>query len=351
MRRITKLGEGLGGVVSLVEAKGQRVALKQLNIDQGKLTPEEVLENFKREFTTLKRLNHPHIVRIIDFGRDDEGRYFFTSEYIEGKNIFEATREWSPEEVNLLFIQVLRALGYLHRERIYHFDIKPQNILVTVSTSGEKIAKLIDFGLVAFRKEGILAGTPAYMAPENLLGGGSDGRADLYSLGITWYECLAGQNPFRTANLMETLERQRHWTPLPISQQYSDIPSYLDPIFEKILRKNPSERYHTAHQVIRDLNWLGQKNYPLETEATALAYIPGEGRLIGREIEWKNLLHFYGQIFQSHTIPQGGLFITGEIGTGKSRLLSELKYHAQLQGVQVLPLTEVKREDIRGDTL
>jgi tetratricopeptide (TPR) repeat protein/tRNA A-37 threonylcarbamoyl transferase component Bud32 len=349
---VKTLGEGMGGVVFLAEVGEKRVALKQLQMEQKGLSSEEILENFKREFSLLKELNHPHIVRILDFGFDrQENFYYFTTEYIEGSDIFTATRGLSSEEIEEYFVQILRALSYLHSHRVCHLDIKPLNILVGQNDRGQKNAKLIDFGISAFRKQGVLAGTPAYLAPETLLGERLDGRADLYSLGVSWYECLTGQNPFRSEKSFITLDRQRTLVLPHISTQSSRIPPYLDPIFEKLLRKNPAERYHHADQVIRDLNWSGSRHYPLETEATALAYLPGEGKLVGREAEWSQLISFFDRVFLTRSDSKCCVLLSGTLGTGKSRLLKELKYHAQLHGVHTLNLTEVSPSDLKGDTL
>jgi serine/threonine protein kinase len=180
------LGEGFGGSVFLVEKEGVKAALKQLHMrsDHACLTPTEILDNFKQEFSTLKKLNHPHILRILDFGYEPKEQfYYFTTEYIEGQDIFDATRSLSYDQIEELFVQTLRALSYLHSQGIYHFDIKPQNILVGKNEQGTPFAKLIDFGLTALEKKGILAGSPGYLSPEAILDEGRDGRSDSYSLG------------------------------------------------------------------------------------------------------------------------------------------------------------------------
>lgn len=346
---IKKLGEGFSGCVYLAEADGKKVALKQMVLEQGDLSAGETLENFKREFKTLTKLSHPHIVRILDFGFDPKEKfYYFTTEYIDGPNIFEATRKSSPESIEEFFVQILRALSYLHSRGIHHFDIKPENVLVEQGVS----AKLIDFGLTAFHARGMLVGSPAYMAPEALVGTERrDGRADLYSLGVMWYECLTGTNPFKTDDSRKTLELQKMWIPPPASSQAPGVPNYLDPILEKLLRKNPAERYHRADQVIRDLNWSGRKKYPLETEATALSYLPGEGQLVGREDEWKNLVALFDRIFVNKSDLKGGVLLSGGPGTGKSRLLKEFRYHAQLHTIPVYDLSLVSPGDLKGPAI
>jgi tetratricopeptide (TPR) repeat protein len=347
---IKELGHGFGGVVYLAESNQQQVALKQLQINEGCLTPEEVLESFKSEFSVLKELNHPHIVKILDFGFDlPSKKYFFTTEYIEGADVFEATRNLDPEQIESLFVQALRALSYLHRRQVYHHDIKPANLLVE-TYHDHQVTKLIDFGMTRLRKKGVLAGSPAYLAPEAILGQESlDGRADLYALGVAWYECLTGENPFRRSDLKEMLHLQKVWTPPPITSYSPEIPSYLDPIFDKLLKKNPAERYHHADQVIRDLNLSSRHRYPLETMATALAYLPGEGQLVGRQREWAEVISCFDKVFTLRTDSIGCIAISGDPGTGKSRLLKELKYYAQLHTVSVMEVKEIPFPELTTD--
>lgn len=350
-RVLSKLGDGLSGFVYLVESAGERIALKQLRMqsEHSCLSPEENLENFKQEFSTLTKLSHPHILQILDFGYDrKEKLYYFTTEYIEGLDIYHATRQLPYGDVEDLFVQTLRALSYLHSQHIYHLDIKPSNILVQKGDDGRLTAKIIDFGLAAFRRKGMLAGSPPYLAPESILEEKRDGRSDIYSLGATWYTCLTGQNPFEGANLAETITLQKVHMPPPVSERLNHVPGYLDAILEKMLKKNPADRYHRADQVIRDLNWNSSKKYPLETKATALSYLPGEGSLVGRQKEWDQLIACFNRVFLSEKESHAAVLITGGSGTGKTRLLRELKFHAQLQTVPVIefkepPIPETKR--------
>jgi tetratricopeptide (TPR) repeat protein len=351
---LKNLGEGFGGSVYLVECEGKRVALKQLKMrsDLQYFSAQDILSGFKQEFSTLAKLNHPHILRILDFGFDAQKNfYYFTTEYIPGKTILEATQGLTPLQIEELFVQTLRALSYLHNQRVYHLDIKPNNLLVEEGSQNEKTAKLIDFGIAAFKKKGIFAGSPLYVAPEAILQDPCDGRTDLYSLGVTWYECLARKNPFASGSLLETLDLQKKWIPPPISQAATNVPRYLDVVLEKLLKKNPAERYHHADQVIRDLNWGGGRNYPLETEATALAYLPGEGKLVEREEEWSKIISLFEKIFISRKKLKGHIVISGAPGTGKSRLLRELKYHAQLQAVPVFEENDFYKIDVKSDCL
>ncbi len=324
----------MSGEVSLVEdGEGRRLALKKLKGWQHGIHQEEALASFKREFSIMKDLHHAHIAHIVDFGRDDEGRYYFTAEYIEGQDLFSATEAMSAQEIEVLIVQTLRALGYLHSQGVLHLDIKPANVLLTPDHQ----IKLIDFGLSGERRRGEIAGTPSYIPPEILYGETPDMRADLYSLGVLWYTCLTRQNPFRGPTTAETLSRQKKLQPPPPSRRRPDLPSYLDPILERLLAKNRAERYAASAQVIRDINLLSSHHHPIETIKTLLSYLPEEGALVGREKELQRArelcLSLKNHAKRSEK-PQ--LMILGPKGIGKTRLLLEIKHDYQLNDLSVL---------------
>lgn len=333
---IRTLGSGLSGEVVLAEHEGNTFALKLLKSSPSTLPSIESIRNFKEEFSILKGLSHPHIAQIQDFGYEKESEgYFYSSEFIDGKNLFEACLGMNPEEIENLFVQSLRALEYLHAHGIYHFDLKPQNILVQNSGKAASI-KIIDFGLAGYKPKGVIAGTPAYLSPEIVLGEKPDGRADLYSLGIVFYECLTGQNPFRASSLSETLQRQQNLIAPAASKLRLNLPEHWDFILAKLMRKNPRERYSHASAVIQDLNQRAHKNHAIETADTLLAYLPGEGIFINRHQE----LEAFQKIFEEfqNSAKQNfkkTILLSGELGIGKTRLLREFRFHAQLRNAQV----------------
>lgn len=336
-RVIRPLGSGLSGEVLAVEdAEGQK-ALKFLKRVQLNVSREDALANFKSEFAILAELNHPGISRILDFGLDSiSHKYFFTTELINGKDFF-ATLNGKPIEViEELAVQVLRALHYLHSRGIYHLDIKPQNVLV--NAEGDKLtAKIIDFGLAGFSAPRKKVGTPAYMAPEIIMGGNLDGRTDLYSFGVVLYKCLTGTNPFVCKEVRDTLNRQRTFVPEPPSKINPNVPKYWDEIVLRLLEKLPSERYPLGSAVIRDINFLANKNYEIETLDTRLSYIPEKGNLVSRRKETDLFKNLFEVIFrQESNNPNRLLIVEGKTGTGKSRLLSEFKYISQLKDIPVV---------------
>lgn len=336
---IKNLGDGLSGEVKLVsDENGNQVALKFLKKVQLNLSREEALENFKNEFSILKELNHPNISRILDFGFDEKiQKYYFTTEFIEGEEFDRACENQPVEVQEKLIIQVLRALNYLHTRKIYHFDIKPQNILVSYKEGKPFQVKMIDFGLAGFASSRKKVGTPAYMAPEVIKGGHLDGRVDLYSFGMVIYKALVGKLPLVGKSLKETLNNHLKVTPNSILEYKPDLPKYWDKIVSRLIEKNPNQRYTQASFVIRDLNFLSGKNFEIETKDTKLSYLPEKGTLIGRENEWQVITSLFEKKFvneQEHN--EQIIILSGAKGTGKTRLISELKYYSQLRNVPVI---------------
>ena len=194
---IKELGRGGMGGVYLVEdilKDKRKIALKRILPERDDIG---FIEYFKHEFEALTRLNHPNIARVYDFGaEEEEGKYFFTQEYLRGSDLYDATEDIREEDLYNLIIQIARALEYIHFRGIIHYDIKPANILVVGDT--ERYIKLIDFGLseFGFNIEGSLTkGTVHYMSPEVREGRDVDLRSDLYSLGITLFEVTTRRLP------------------------------------------------------------------------------------------------------------------------------------------------------------
>ncbi len=359
------LGGGSFSEVFLVEGPGGRSALKLLRKALSGEPSGEAVEDFKHEFAILKDLNHPNICRILDFGFDPRLRqYYYTTELVEGRDLFEATEGKSVDGILELFVQALRAFNYLHSYKVHHFDVKAANVLVATGTAapppdaspsfnplkslfaGKRgssspagpvdTIKVIDFGLASIDPRGKMIGTPSYMAPEIISKEKPDARSDLYSLGVLFYSCFTRKNPFRGKSVPETLKNQQTMIAPPASSLRPEVPDYLDRILAKLLEKNPANRTQRAEEALREINFYSPKKFALETRETLLSYLPEEGRLIGRKREGESFARAYGRVFDPtspHTM--GFLMILGDTGMGKSRLLKDFKYEAQLKGVSV----------------
>jgi len=352
---IRVLGHGASGEVYVVEDTkvGQEIVLKYL-----KLPPEltSAIEHFKHEFEVMTHLNNPNIARVYNFGWDEELElYYFTSELIHGVDFVTASRRLGIEAAEELFIQALRALEYLHGNHIYHFDIKPQNLLVEQTESMSPLLKVIDFGLAGGNSPKKIIGTPSYIAPEIIKREDADGRADLYSLGVVMYYALTGINPFKGDTPDETINNHLTITPPPPAAINGQIPRYLNDIIMKLLEVEPKDRYQSPGEVIHDINFKSQRFRPAETTETLLSYIPSQGQFIGREQELAHFSRWLKDLMakpeeERFTLPM--LWVIGGLGSGKSRILDEFRKIAELKlfGItEINTLEELASTDVEKE--
>jgi serine/threonine protein kinase len=240
------------------------VAVKVLNNQYA--DDPELLERFQREARAVAMLRHPNIVQVYDFDAI-EGHPYIIMEYVPGLSLstYMRTLHGNGQRMDLHLISRLltalaSALQYAHERGVIHRDIKPGNILLT-SPSGPVEANkplpadidpvLTDFGLVRFLHSsrqtatGQIAGTPAYMSPEQARGETVDGRTDIYSLGIVLYELLAGHIPFEADTTMGILLKHINEPPPPIP----GLPPALQHVIDRVLAMQPSERYQTPNEL------------------------------------------------------------------------------------------------------
>jgi serine/threonine-protein kinase len=210
-------------------------------------------ERFLREICTTARLQHPHILTVLDSG-EAASQLWYTMPYVRGESLRERIRREVQLPVDYaveLARQVALALDYAHREGIVHRDIKPENILLSegqalVADFG--LAKALETGGEQLTATGIAVGTPQYMSPEQATGGQADSRADLYALGCVLYEMLAGEPPFTGRTPQATIAK-RMLEPVPHVRTLRDtVPDSLEGVLTKALARAPADRFQTGSE-------------------------------------------------------------------------------------------------------
>ena len=218
----------------------------------------EAAARFLREARLVARLSHPNIMSIFDVG-EDQGWQYIVFEYIPGNDLHtlmsKRAEPWSVAEALQTLKEALEALAYAHGQGIIHRDIKPENIMLT--PQGQ--VKVTDFGL-AFAHEEIrltqgdgMIGTVLYMSPEMIQGKEIHPRADLYSLGVVFYEMLTGEPPFIGEQVAQIISKVIHTEPVALHMRRPDIPAALDSVIMRLLMKEPDQRYASAQEVLSAL--------------------------------------------------------------------------------------------------
>lgn len=239
------------------ESLDRYVAVKLLN-DPG---DSEFRARFRREARILARLQHPNILPIYEQGETD-GVPYLVVQYLDNETSLEdmAGRN-EPASAMRLIGQVLAALDHAHRQGVVHRNIKPANILLPLPTwpmlAGFEIAKLMDDpSRERLTREGMVVGTPAYMAPEQAFGMPADARSDLYSAGIVLYELMTGSVPFVRDSVQAVLSAQAYESPPPARSLNRSLPAEVEPILQKALMKEKEDRYESATDMIAELEHL-----------------------------------------------------------------------------------------------
>jgi len=233
----------------------KKIILKVLNTQ--KIHDPSLVDRFKREAKILAKLDHPNIIKVLDFGLSKE--FFYISfEYIEGeslRNVFK-TKTLTQEQKEHLMIQLLKGLDYAHANQIIHRDIKPENIFIDKNLN----VKLGDFGLALSAEDNYvtnpysIVGTPSYMSPEQIRGSKLTAQSDLFSLGVVLTELFTGQNPFLKENISLTLNEINSYDETDLEGKLLSVPENIKEILLVLLKKNINQRYESAGEILEELN-------------------------------------------------------------------------------------------------
>jgi serine/threonine-protein kinase len=250
-RVVERLGRGGMGTVykAVDETLGREVAVKVLNPE---LTDSEVMKRFRAEATTLAKLNHPEIATIFEIFQFDTD-LLMVMELVRGETLDQLGQRCGPlppERAAYLVAQVLGALEHAHRAGVVHRDLKPANVMVT----DHGAVKIMDFGIAwvagaeHLTSDGHMMGTPAYMAPEQVVAKEVDARADLYSAGVVFYRLLTGNLPFQADTAIGMVQKQLSDPPTPAHVHRADLPDWCGTILTRALQKSPVDRFQTAEE-------------------------------------------------------------------------------------------------------
>ena len=347
---LDQLGAGGAGTVYQVrevgggQGEGRRLALKALFTEQAR--DEQLIDTMRQEFRVLATLHHPQLARVYDFGTipaDNElpgsrGRpgFFFTRDMVEGDDLLTYCRNQTPARLLQVLQRTAEALDLLHRAGMVHGDFKPANVIV--DQAGQP--HLIDFGLVRGEgKDSTTSGTAAYLAPESLRGEIVDRRVDLYALGITLFQLLAGRLPLPGASLHRVLNWHLEGPPLELEEDpflTGSLLASINRVLQRLADRDRRRRYPSAGEAALALGELvvaaGGKQDLAHPETPFVPPAPGEN-LTELVAELEQVLS--GRLLQGEQGPPLVL-LSGEPGSGKSTLLTELAWRCQLSGVEVM---------------
>jgi eukaryotic-like serine/threonine-protein kinase len=264
----TRLGEGaMGSVYKAKHVKvGRAFAVKVLH--PRLLEDDKVLQRFEREAELAGRLRHPNVIGVVDVGETHDGLHYMVMDYAEGPDMSALLAEapMPPQRIIHLVRQLLEGLFHAHSEGLIHRDFKPENVIVEKDSHGAEVPRIVDFGIAILREggdssdgvgrlttNGLVLGTPHYMAPEQAVNDPIDHRIDLFALGIIIYEMLSGKLPF-DGNGAEVARANLMLDPPPISVRvpYLEVDPLLEAYARRLMAKSRDARPPTA-KVAREL--------------------------------------------------------------------------------------------------
>ncbi|HEY5946745.1 MAG TPA: protein kinase [Kofleriaceae bacterium] len=271
----SKIGEGaMGAVYRAKHVKvGRAFAVKVLH--SRLLVDNKVLQRFEREAELAGRLRHPNVIGVVDVGETPDGLRYMVMDFAEGPDLATLLDEapMPPQRVTHIVRQLLEGLFHAHEQGLIHRDFKPENVIIEKDSHGQEVPRIVDFGIAILREggdstdgpgrlttNGLVLGTPHYMAPEQAVADPIDHRIDLFALGIMIYEMLSGKLPFDGSGA-EVARANLLLDPPPISQRvpYLDVDPLLEAFARRLMAKKRDQRPATA-KAARDLLDLIERN-------------------------------------------------------------------------------------------
>ncbi|MDZ4827862.1 MAG: protein kinase, partial [Actinomycetota bacterium] len=364
------LGEGARKVVyAATDARlGRDVAVAVIKTDG---LDEVGRHRIEREARAMARLgDHPNIVTVFDVG-DDDGAPYIVSELMPGGSVADVLAQTDDhrlpsDEVLRIAEQLALALAHAHERGVVHRDLKPANVWM----AADGTARLGDFGLAVetdrsrMTSEGMVVGTVAYLAPEQAVGRAPDARSDLYALGASMYEMLAGRPPFLGDDAVTVISQHLNTAPVAPSWHNAAVTAPVEQLVLALLEKDPAARPADAPAVAKEIARLRAQpattgDAPVVAAASPPVGAATFGRFVGRASELETLKALFDDTLSGKSRL---VMVVGEPGIGKTRLVEELGVHAAVRGAQVcwghcyegelgapyLPFVEALRTYVRG---
>lgn len=266
---LERLAAGGMGVVYKAEQVplGRPVALKILESKQNEEVDSHFSERFFLEAASVAKLGHPNTIILYDYGRTDEGLYYYAMEFVDGETLTRRVHTEGPLPPDTAIHVALQLCGSLreaHAAGMVHRDLKPSNVMLTTKGDDPWFVKVLDFGLVKvmgqdvgleLTRSGMLMGSPRYMAPEQVTGESIDHRVDVYAFGAVLYHALTGGPPFRQGSQYQVLRAQVEEAPAPFHEVHSEhgVPERLEALVMRCLAKAPDDRPASLDEVSAEL--------------------------------------------------------------------------------------------------
>lgn len=297
-----KLGEGgMGVVYEASHREMQRlVALKVLKSD-GSISPEQQMR-FKQEAQVISKLNHPNIVSVYSVGLTQSGSQYIAMELLPGKSLADWVNERGPLSWRLalpLFVQACSAFEHAHNQGIIHRDIKPSNLIVIGELTAAATVKVVDFGIAkvlgsdSITHTNVIVGSAFYMSPGQCEGRSPDVQSDIYALGCSLFEVLAGRPPFVADFYLETMVKHRSETPPRVKDVHAeaDLPDGLEDVIACCLRKDGQSRYANIAALREDLEHVlggtAPTNIPVRENSGRISQETYAKHVGARQFPWR----------------------------------------------------------------